>query len=309
MGGELFGAVVALTKECAIGLADAGPDSASAVALLTERVAGRVCGIAARLGVIGVVMTIAMVAVHLLQTGALWAPARLAPEVSRLWSGMRGLGDEERTDGLARTVGAGVWSGVRAVVLLVAGGVFLVWHGGAFERLGTLEGGTLARGAGSLVHDLGVTLALAWAGLGVIDYGLQVRRFEAVLRMTRDEQREENRAIDGDPAIRSRRLKLARAWMRDPGELLTGASVLLTGRGGLAVLLAGGPPPGRITVRTIARGVGASTLRHGAERAGVPVVRAPELAAWFARPGAARRALPEELASRLAVVWPRSAGV
>jgi flagellar biosynthetic protein FlhB len=307
MGDGLFGSLAALVRESTTAvvsergellLGDAGP---------LARAAGNASAVGARLGLIGLGALASALATHLIQTGGLWAPARLAPDVSRLWAGMLSLVDEERAGGWAGRAGRGVWSGVRTVSLLVAGGIFLVWQGPAAGRLGTLDGTALARGAGSLMQQLGVALALVWVVLGLIDYAMQVRRFEARLRMTPEEQREENRAIDGDPAIRSRRLQLARSWLRDPGELLAGASVVLAGKGGLAVLLAGGPPPGRIIVRTIARGVSASTLRHGAERAGVPVVRAAELAAWFAR-GGGRRTLPEDIALRLGAVWPGGGG-
>jgi flagellar biosynthetic protein FlhB len=150
-------------------------------------------------------------------------------------------------------------------------------------------------------------LAVAGVAVGLADYAVKYRRFEEHLRLTPDEQREEQKAIDGDPSVRSRRVQLARSWLRDPGEVLAGAGLVVTGVGGLSVLLAGSPPPGRITVRTISRGVAASRLRHAAERAGVPVVRAPELARWFAAGRAQRATLPPELASALAAHWPRAA--
>jgi flagellar biosynthetic protein FlhB len=253
-------------------------------------------------GVAGVLMPAAgivlgtlavVVGAHLVQTGGLWAPALLAPDVTR-------LGPRGGEGGLARSLlplARGLWLG--AVTLAV-----LAWRGPGLGSLAGLTPGELVAACGTVARDLVLALAAAWVAFGLIDFALRHRAFEARLRLTPEEQREEQRVIDGDPAVRSRRLQVARAWLRDPGEMLAGAGLVVTGQAGLSVLLSGGPPPGPVGVRTIARGVAASTLRHAAERAGVPVVKAPDLAGWFARARVGRPALPPELAERLREIWP-----
>ena len=53
---------------------------------------------------------------------------------------------------------------------------------------------------------------------------------------------------------------------------------MLLGSRGLTVVVAGGPPPRRITVRSVARGAAGASLRRTAERAGLVSIDAPELA-------------------------------
>lgn len=287
-GGDLCSAALTLLHDA---ITSAGNDPRAGRSVMT---------IAARLATVAAGVLTTMVLAHVLQTGGLWAPARLAPEASRLWAGAWS------SDAAAKGLRRGAWSTVRTAMFLVVGAGFLAWRAESLARLSGLDGPALLKVSGTLIYQLGAMLAVAWVGLGVIDYALLARRFEAQLRMSPNEQREENRAIDGDPAIRSRRLQLARSWLHDPGEVLAGASLVLTGQGGLTVLLAGGPPPGPLTVRTIARGAGASTLRRGAERAGLPIVFDLDLARWFTHRGHNRRALPEGLAARLAEQWPRA---
>ena len=97
-------------------------------------------------------------------------------------------------------------------------------------------------------------LALVMLVLGLADYGLRYLRFEALLRTTAEEQREDQRMMEGDLPLRARRRRIARAWRGDAPELLAGASLILGGPHGLTVVLAGGPPPRRVTIRTVAQG-------------------------------------------------------
>jgi flagellar biosynthesis protein FlhB len=171
------------------------------------------------------------------------------------------------------------------------------------DRLARLEAPALARAAGASLRGVVAALALATVALGAVDFALQYQRVEAQLRLTPEERREELRAVDGDPALRARRRELARAWRRDPAEALAGAALVLAGPSGLTVVLAGGPPPGRVSVRSVARGPAGSALRRAAERAGLSPVEAPALARRFALGPAAGTALPPHLAAELAELW------
>ena len=92
---------------------------------------------------------------------------------------------------------------------------------------------------------LSAVLAAVLLVLGLVDYGLRYSRFEAMLRMTPQEQREDQRTMEGDVAVRAQRRRIARAWRGDAPDLLAGASLVLTGPGGLTLVLSGGPPPRR----------------------------------------------------------------
>lgn len=56
------------------------------------------------------------------------------------------------------------------------------------------------RGAGQIVLQLAWVLTAVLLVLGLVDYGLRYRRFESMLRTTTQEQREDRRVIEGDPA-------------------------------------------------------------------------------------------------------------
>ena len=92
-------------------------------------------------------------------------------------------------------------------------------------------------------------LAGVLAVLGLADYGLCYCRFESMLRTTPEEQREDQRVLEGDVTARAQRRRIARAWRGDSPELLAGASLVLHGTGGLTVILSGGPPPRRVLIR------------------------------------------------------------
>ena len=102
--------------------------------------------------------------------------------------------------------------------------------------------------------------------LGMADYGLRYMRFEAMLRTTAQEQREDHRVMEGDLSLRSKRRRLARAWRGDAPELLAGASLVVRGDHGLTVVLAGGPPPRRVTVRNVAQGKAGLPLEQADRR-------------------------------------------
>ena len=77
-------------------------------------------------------------------------------------------------------------------------------------KLGDLETPALAHAAGQLALALAWTLAAVLLVLGLVDYGLRYHRFESMLRTTTQEQREDRRVIEGDPATRSQRRRVAR---------------------------------------------------------------------------------------------------
>ena len=108
--------------------------------------------------------------------------------------------------------------------------------------------------AGHVVLQLARILAAALLVLGVIDYALRYRRFEAMLRTTTQEQREDRRVIEGDPAARAQRRRISREFRAHSPDVLTGASLILGGTAGLTLVLGGGPPPRRVTIRTVAKG-------------------------------------------------------
>ncbi len=99
-----------------------------------------------------------------------------------------------------------------------------------------------------------------------------------------------------------RRRRQARALRGDAPELLAGASLVIAGPDGLAVVLAGGPPPRRVTIRSTANNATGRALLRAAASAGLAVVEDPTLALDLARPGTPIP--PPEALAALAAAWP-----
>lgn len=214
-------------------------------------------------------------AAHQAQVRGLWAPGLLAPDAGRLWG--PGVGP-----GLAARAGRGVWALGKTVVVVAVASWVVRADFARFAAFGGLDAPGLARASAGALRHLLLVLAGATLLLGLIDFGVQHVRFASMLGMTPDEQREELRSVEGDPALRARRRRMARSWRADPGEMLVGSSLILKGASGLTVVLAGGPPPRFVSVRTIVSGEDGETLRKAAETRKMRIVDAPGLARRFA---------------------------
>jgi flagellar biosynthesis protein FlhB len=246
------------------------------------------------LGVVLGGVLVVSVLVHQAQVQGLWSPGLLAPNPARLWSPTAGWG--------ARAARGG-WSLAKAAALIGVTGWAIQGGMSSFEQLSGMEIHALARASGSLLKGLATSLAIAVLVLGLLDYFLQWQRLESQLRLTTDEYREEQRAVDGDPAVRARRQRIARSWNRPSAVALESATLMLTGPGSLVVVLSGGPPPRPVTVRGSARGASGAALLQSAIHIGLHAVESPNLARHFARGGAASRSLTPKLAAELAAVW------
>ena len=176
---------------------------------------------------------------------------------------------------------------------------------GEVQRLSGLECRELARAAGRSVLHLAAVLAGVLLVLGLVDYGLRYSRFEAMLRTTPQEQREDQRTMEGDVAV--------------PGTTATDCPRL-------ARRLAGpvrrcqpradrsrrpdAGPVGRalrrdaVTIRTAASGEAGHRLRRSAETARIPQVEAGALARRLARHTASGPPISAEQIAELAAIWP-----
>jgi len=238
------------------------------------------------------------VAAHQLQVRGLLAPRLVVPDPARLWTLRRGSGLTSRAE-------RSLWSTIKAAVIIAA----TVWTIGSgwtdMLQLGGMETPALAQAAGRIVLHLARVLAGVLIVLGLADYWLRWRRFEKLLRTTPSQYREDQRVMEGDPTSRAQRRRLAKAWRSDSPEILAGASLVLIGARGLTLVLTGGPPPRRVTVRIVARGSAGSRLRRSAESNQVCLLDAPRLAHRLAARPAAGSPVAAELLAELAAVWPR----
>lgn len=273
-------------------LASLAPDADTVTAMILAAAFRVIFPLTGLLG--GVV--VAMVAAHQAQVGGLWVPGLIGPDLDRLWP----LSGGDWASRAAR----GVWGIAKAAVVVAVVALSIRGEFGAMATLARMETRDLALSCGTLLKALAYTVGLGTLCLGLVDYFLANRRVEAMLCVTPDQQREDQKAVDGDPAVRSRRNRLSRSWRSDPSDLLAGAALVLTGPAGLSVVLGGEGPPGKVLVRGSARGASGATLRRSAERAGLPVVESPSLALHFAAASARNHTLPEDLRRSLVAIWP-----
>jgi flagellar biosynthetic protein FlhB len=124
------------------------------------------------------------------------------------------------------------------------------------------------------------------------------------LRTTPEQQREDRRVMEGDPAARAQRFRVARSWRRDSPDVLAGASLVLTGPAGLTLVLAGGPPPRLVSVQAATQGAVGFRVRRLAEANKVSVLEAPDLARRLVRRPVAGSVVASKLMAELAAIWP-----
>lgn len=221
---------------------------------------------------------------HLIQTRGMFAPSLIAPEVTRLWRVGQG-------GGLGAKLERCAWSVVKAAVLAAVAvwGVRSRW--GALQGLASQEFPVVAGDAFAILLAPAWALAAAMLVVGLADYGLRYARFEAMLRMSAEEQREDQKTLDGDPKVRASRRRLAHSLRDGTPELLEGATLVLLGDAGLVVVLSGGPPPRKVFVRVTARGKSAATILRAVSKAKLPTRRDALLAHRVASaPGPSPRA-------------------
>lgn len=290
-GDSLVTALVGVVREPVSGASVVGINADEAVA----RVRHVVLSVAWPLGIVLFGSAAAAVAAHQAQVMGLWAPGLLAPNFGRLWNAGHGPGLGTRG---ARTG----WGLIKAfiVVAIAAWAIRASWPG--FQRLAESEPQALASSAGEALKRTALALATATLALGLVDFALQYRRYEEMLHMTPEEQREDQRSMEGDPALRARRRRIARSWRGGSAEDLAGATLVLTGPSGLTLVLAGGPPPRRVSVRAVARGASGEKLRRAAT--GVASVEAPALARRLAQRRAPALPLDAVELEGLATLWP-----
>ena len=91
---------------------------------------------------------------------------------------------------------------IKALVLLAISAWTIQASWTDLLRLSSLGAPNLARATGQVVLHLAQVVAAVLLLLGVVDYIVRYRQFESMLRTTPQEQREDQRVMEGDPAAR-----------------------------------------------------------------------------------------------------------
>ncbi|MBS0412517.1 MAG: flagellar biosynthesis protein FlhB [Proteobacteria bacterium] len=234
--------------------------------------------IMAALPAIGAVMGAALIsgiAGNVLQTGFLFIPSKLAPDLQRL-NLLSGLQRMVSLDGLVQFL--------RSAAKVLATGAIAYWilrpRAREFSQLSTMDPMAILPYAIDMAKSLVLAVMVFTVGLAGIDYIWQRQRFAQKMRMTKEEVKEDFKQTDGDPHVkaRQRQIRMERSRRRMMQEV-PNATVVVMNPTHFAVALryAPGETP---APQCVAKGVDSLALkiREVAEEAGVPVIEDPPLA-------------------------------
>ena len=220
-------------------------------------------------------MLLAGIAASVVQAGLQLTPEKLELKFDRL----NPATGAQRLFSTAALVKGGL-----AILKVAAIGGVAYW---VFEgRVGVILGlshdrlGGAAVSAWAVITRLALYLAAATALVAAVDYIHQRRRFEAGLRMTKQEVKDELKQEEGDPQLKARMRQLARErMMRKMLTEVPKATVVITNPTHYAVALRYDTLTDETPV-VVARGAGAFALKviALARDSGVPVVERPALA-------------------------------
>jgi flagellar biosynthetic protein FlhB len=211
---------------------------------------------------------------NVVQTGFLWAPDKIRPDLSKL-SLFKGAG---RIFGLDSWINFGK-SLIKAVVIGVICWETLKPHVAELDQLVGFEPARLLPFLMDVLKALFLSV-LGALGVGAIgDWVWQRQRFMQRLRMSREEIKEEHRQSDGDPHVKQKQkaIRLDRAKKRMMANVPKATVVVMNPTHFAVALRYGDDTPAPLCV---AKGVDSLALkiRAVAEEAGVPVVEDPPLA-------------------------------
>jgi flagellar biosynthesis protein FlhB len=151
----------------------------------------------------------AAAAANLVQTGFLWNPGTIIPNLGRLNPASR--------IGRMFSFRSSIEFGASVIKLMILIGVLVIFVRTRLSTAGPLVDGdppAMLKAATTLIGELGIVLSLSLVAMAAIDYGYCYWRYEQSLMMTVEEVRREQREENGDPHMKSRRRELAGS-MRD----------------------------------------------------------------------------------------------
>ena len=246
------------------------------------------------------------VAATLVQTRGLVSAKPLAPKLTKLspWGGLKRLFG---ADGLAEFIRSLLKLG------LVGGALwFALGDPGSLQAALHAPAGAMLREASAAALRLAIAALVAFAAIAVVDLVWVHARHLKMLRMTRQELRDEMKESEGDPYLRARRRQIRESRSRQRMmSAVPKAAVVITNPTHYAVALAylGGDAAPKV----VAKGVDelAARIRATAEASGVPLVANPPLARALHRLDVGAE-IPAEhyqaVAEIIAFVWRRAGG-
>jgi len=212
--------------------------------------------------------------VHLAQTGFAITAKRLQPDFKRL----------DPLQKLKETPSENLTQAAKSVLLLpLAAGAFYWVVSSQLGAFLTLPRMHVAAGGSAVFHailQLLMQASVLLVALGVFDFWRQRRKLNKKLRMSKQEQRQEHKDVEGDPLIKGRLRRLQREFMRKRMMAdVPGATLVVTNPTHYAVAIRYDPDTSPAPV-VVAKGLDylALRIRGLAEENGVPIVENPPLA-------------------------------
>lgn len=250
------------------------------------------------LPILGFLM-LAGIASSVMQTGLLFVPDRIQPDLSRL-NPLEGF---KRILSIRGTMRLGFGLLKVAIVSAVTVGVL-------YSRVGEiLESSRLDTAAlGALLADVTID-TLLWVGLALVilalaDFFFQKWKHDQDLRMSHQEIKEEMKNLQGDPQVVARRRQIQRQMLMSRiGQSVPTADVVVTNPTELAVALRYEPETMAAPV-VVAKGAGvlAQRIRRLALENGVPVVERKPLAQLLYKEVAVNAPVPSQAYAAVAEV-------
>lgn len=228
----------------------------------------------ALLPIFGLLM-LSAVAASVFQTGLLFVPNRLAPDLSRL-SLLQGLKRIVSLQGFMR-LGFGLF---KVAVVSAVSAVVVVLRSEEILNAGALSIGGLAVLTGEVAVQALLWVGVALLVLALADFAFQKWKHEQDLKMTHQEVKEEMKNLQGDPQVIARRRQVQRQLaLNRMGQEVPKADVVVTNPTELAVALRYDAEKMAAPI-VVAKGAGvvAQRIRRLALESNVPIVERKPLA-------------------------------
>lgn len=211
---------------------------------------------------------------NVVQTGFIWAPDKLKPDLSKLSP----LGGFKRLFGLDNVANF-IKSMLKIIVIGAICWSTLAPHERELEGLATADTKQMIPFTMDILRALFMSVLGAMAVGAIGDWVWQRQRFIARLRMSKEEMKEEHRQSEGDPHVRARQkqIRTERAKRRMMNAVPKATVVVMNPTHFAVALRYGDDTPAPMCV---AKGMDSLALkiREVAEAAGVPVIEDPPLA-------------------------------
>ncbi len=239
------------------------------------------------------------IAGNLLQTGFIWTPEPIKPDITRL-DPFKGLKRLVSKRGFARLL-------VSIFKVLLIGVIAWVTIRRAIPSTAALMGlspAEIVTFGGRLVISMGYKVAAALLILALLDYAFQRWQYEQDLMMTKQELRDELKRMEGDPLTRERRRRMQRqVAMQRMMQSVPKADVVITNPTELAIAVQYDPDEMAAPI-CVAKGAGfvAARIREIAAGSGVPIVENKPVARLLYRRVEVGGEIPVELYQAVAEI-------